>query len=249
MALLVTTNRQITSETDHPSGPHPAAYARPAKESYVGPWLPEPLLTTPDVAEDVELAESVSMAMLLVLETLTPTERAVFVLREVFESGYDEIAEAVDKSPSAVRQIAHRARAHVAARRPRGVVSPAETRAALEAFQRAVETGDLQSLLDILAPDVVAMSDGGGVKQAVLRPIVGAERVARLLAAGLDMVGAEASLEPVQVNGCPALIMRLNGEIDSVVAVRVEGGLVTGLYSVRNPEKLSRVERETALSR
>jgi RNA polymerase sigma-70 factor (ECF subfamily) len=201
------------------------------------------------VAEDVELAESVSMAMLLVLETLTPTERAVFVLREVFESGYDEIAEAVDKSPSAVRQIAHRARAHVAARRPRGVVSPAETRAALEAFQRAVETGDLQSLLDILAPDVVAMSDGGGVKQAVLRPIVGAERVARLLAAGLDMVGAEASLEPVQVNGCPALIMRLNGEIDSVVAVRVEGGLVTGLYSVRNPEKLSRVERETALSR
>jgi hypothetical protein len=201
------------------------------------------------VAEDVELAESVSMAMLLVLETLTPTERAVFVLREVFESGYDEIAEAVDKSPSAVRQIAHRARAHVAARRPRGVVSPAETRAALEAFQRAVETGDLQSLLDILAPDVVAMSDGGGVKQAVLRPIVGAERVARLLAAGLDMVGAELSLEPVQVNGCPALIMRLNGEIDSVVAVRVEGGLVTGLYSVRNPEKLSRVERETALSR
>jgi hypothetical protein len=201
------------------------------------------------VAEDVELAESVSMAMLLVLETLTPTERAVFVLREVFESAYDEIAEAVDKSPSAVRQIAHRARAHVAARRPRGVVSPAETRAALEAFQRAVETGDLQSLLDILAPDVVAMSDGGGVKQAVLRPIVGAERVARLLAAGLDMVGAEASLEPVQVNGCPALIMRLNGEIDSVVAVRVEGGLVTGLYSVRNPEKLSRVERETALSR
>ena len=93
------------------------------KESYVGPWLPEPLLTTPDVAEDVELADSVSMAMLLVLETLTPTERAVFVLREVFDVGYDEIAEAVDKTPAAVRQIAHRARAHVAARRPRGVVS------------------------------------------------------------------------------------------------------------------------------
>jgi RNA polymerase sigma-70 factor (TIGR02957 family) len=219
------------------------------KESYVGPWLPEPLLTAPDVAEDVELADSVSMAMLLVLETLGPTERAVFVLREVFDLGYDEIAEAVDKSPSAVRQIAHRARAHVAARRPRGVVSPAETRAVLEAFQRAVETGDLQSLLDILAPDVVAMSDGGGVKQAVLRPIVGADRVARLLAAGLDMVGAELSLEPVQVNGCPALIMRLNGEIDGIMAMRLEGGLVTGLYYVRNPEKLSRVERETALSR
>lgn len=219
------------------------------KESYIGPWLPEPLLTTPDVAEDVELADSVSMAMLLVLETLTPTERAVFVLREVFDLGHDEIAEAVDKSPAAVRQIAHRARAHVAARRPRDVVSPAETRAALEAFQRAVETGDLQSLLDILAPDVVVLSDGGGVKQAMPRPVVGADKVARLLATGLDQVRAAASLLPVQVNGYPALLMRIDGEIDGVLAVRVEGGLVAGLYYVRNPEKLSRVERETAVSR
>jgi RNA polymerase sigma-70 factor (TIGR02957 family) len=217
------------------------------KESYVGPWLPEPLLTTPDVAEDVELADSVSMAMLLVLETLAPTERAVFVLREVFDLEYDEIAEAVDKSPAAVRQIAHRARAHVAARRPRGAVSPAETRGALEAFQRAVGTGDLQSLLDILAPDVVVLTDGGGVKQAALRPIVGADEVARLFAAGLDMVGAEMSA--VQVNGCPALIVRLDGEIDGVVAVRIDDGFITGLYYVRNPEKLSRVERETAVSR
>ena len=219
------------------------------KESYVGPWLPEPLLTAPDVAEDVELADSVSMAMLLVLETLTPTERAVFVLREVFDLGYDEIAEAVDKSPSTIRQIAHRARAHVAARRPRGVVSPAETRGALEAFQRAVETGDLQSLLNILAPDVVALGDGGGLKQAVLRPIVGADRVARLLAVGLPRIGREASVEPVQINGSPALIVRLNGEIDDVLAVRIDDGLITGLYIVRNPEKLSRVERETAVSR
>jgi RNA polymerase sigma-70 factor (TIGR02957 family) len=219
------------------------------KESYIGPWLPEPVLTAPDVAEDVELAESVSMAMLLVLETLAPTERAVFVLREVFDVGYDEIADAVDKSPAAVRQIAHRARAHVAARRPRGVASAAETGAALAAFQRAVETGDLQSFLDILAPDVVALSDGGGVKQAVLRPIVGAEHVARLLATALAIVGAELSLEPAQVNGSPALIMRLNAELDSVVAMRVESGLVTGLYTVRNPEKLSHVERETMLSR
>src|SRR6266480_3153954 len=104
------------------------------KEAYVGPWLPEPLLTSPDVAEDVELADSVSMAMLLVMETLTPTERAVFVLREVFDLAYDEIAEAVGKSPAAVRQIAHRARDHVAARRPRGTVSRAETRDALDAF-------------------------------------------------------------------------------------------------------------------
>src|SRR4051794_18504216 len=209
------------------------------KESYVGSWLPEPLLTAPDVAEDVALADSVSMAMLLVLKTLGPVERAVFVLREVFDLDYDEIAEAVDKSPAAVRQIAHRARSHVAARRPRGVVSPAETRGALEAFQRAVETGDLQRLLDILAPDVVLLGDGGGVKQAVPRPIAGADKVARLLAAGLATIRARMSVEPAQVNGCPALILRLNGELDSVVAVRVEEGLVTGLYAVRNPEKLT----------
>jgi RNA polymerase sigma-70 factor, ECF subfamily len=219
------------------------------KESYVGPWLPEPLLTAPDVAEDVELADSVSMAMLLVLETLTPTERAVFVLREVFDLAYDEIAEAVDKSPAAVRQIAHRARAHVAARRPRGVVSPAEYRGALEAFQRAVETGDLQHLLDILAPDVVFLGDGGGVKQAALRPIVGADRVARLLAVAMPRIGGDVSVEPVQINGCPALIVRLNGEIDDVVAVRIDDGLITGLYIVRNPEKLSHMEQETALRR
>src|SRR3954464_8585469 len=162
------------------------------KESYVGPWLPEPLLTAPDVAEDVELADSVSMAMLLVLETLRPTERAVFVLREVFALDYDEIAEAVGKSPAAVRQIAHRARAHVAARRPRGIVSPAETRGALQAFQRAVETGDLQSLLDMLAPDVVFLGDGGGVVQAALAPVVGAEMVAHVL----GRIAAAVSLEP-----------------------------------------------------
>jgi RNA polymerase sigma-70 factor (ECF subfamily) len=219
------------------------------KESYVGPWLPEPLLTAPDVAADVELADSVSMAMLLVLETLTPAERAVFVLREVFDVAYDEIAEAVGKSPAAVRQIAHRAREHVAARRPRAVVSPAETRAALQAFQRAAETGDLQRLLDILAPDVVFLGDGGGVVQAVLAPVVGATRVARLLAVGLRRLPAAASLQPAQVNGYPALILRLNGEIDTVIAVRIDDGLVTGLYAVRNPEKLSHMGQETTLRR
>ncbi|TYK52625.1 RNA polymerase sigma-70 factor [Actinomadura decatromicini] len=219
------------------------------KESYVGPWLPEPLLTAPDVAEDVELADSVSMAMLLVLETLAPTERAVFVLREVFDLAYEEIAEAVGKSPAAVRQLAYRARGHVAERRPRGVASPAETRAALQAFQRAVETGELQSLLDILAPDVVALSDGGGVRHALPRPIVGADKVARLLAAGWWKDDVERSVELVQVNGGPGLLVRADGEIDGVVAVRVENSYVTGAYHVRNPEKLSRVGQETTLSR
>jgi RNA polymerase sigma-70 factor (TIGR02957 family) len=219
------------------------------KESYVGPWLPEPLLTAPDVAEDVELADSVSMAMLLVLETLTPTERAVFVLREVFDLDYDEIAAAVDKTQAAVRQIAHRARAHVAERRPRGVVSTADTRRALEAFQRAVETGDLQSLVDQLAPDVVLLGDGGGVVQAVVRPIVGADKVAGLLAVGLPKLPSAVTVELVQINGGPALIVRLDGVIDDVVAVRMDDGLISGLYIVRNPEELSRVERETAVSR
>ncbi|MEV4569949.1 RNA polymerase sigma-70 factor [Nonomuraea sp. NPDC049419] len=219
------------------------------KESYVGPWLPEPLLTAPDVAEDVELADSVSMAMLLVMETLGPTERAVFVLREVFDLDYEEIAQAVGKSQAAVRQIAHRARSHVSARRPRGTGSPAEHRTALEAFQRAVETGELQSLLDVLAPDVVALSDGGGVKHALLRPVVGIDNVARLLALGWWKRDAERSTELVQINGGPGLLVRVNGEIDGVVAVRVENGYVTGAYHVRNPEKLSRVERETAVSR
>ncbi|MGY0233777.1 RNA polymerase sigma-70 factor [Longispora urticae] len=219
------------------------------KESYVGTWLPEPLLTAPDVAEDVELAESMSMAMLLVLETLTPTERAVFVLREVFDLDYDEIAGAVDKSPAAVRQIAHRARAHVAARRPRGVASRAETRDALAAFQRAIETGDLQGLLDLLAPDVVLLGDGGGVVKAVLRPIQGADKVARLMAAGLPRLDGVVSVEAVWVNGGPGLIIRRNGEVDDVVAVRIDDGLVSGLYVVRNPQKLSRVEQETTLSR
>ncbi|MEV6159029.1 RNA polymerase sigma-70 factor [Nonomuraea sp. NPDC052129] len=215
------------------------------KESYVGPWLPEPLLTAPDVAEDVELADSVSTAMLLVLETLQPTERAVFVLREVFDLDYDEIADAVGKSPAAVRQIAHRARGHVAARRPRDIVSPTETRAAIKAFQRAIETGDLQRLLDILAPDVVLLTDGGGLKQAALAPVVGADQVAHVLG-NLTPV---ALLQPAQVNGRPALIVRLDGMIDTVVTVRIDGGLITGLYAVRNPEKLSHMEWETTVSR
>jgi RNA polymerase sigma-70 factor (ECF subfamily) len=189
------------------------------------------------------------MAMPLVLETLQPTERAVFVLHEVFAVDYDEIAEAVGRSQAAVRQIAYRARGHVAARRPRGVVSAEQSRAALTAFQQAVETGDLQSLLDILAPDVVALSDGGGIKHALLRPVVGADHVARLLAVGWWRRDAERSVELVEVNGAPGLLVRIDGHIDGVVAVQVEDGHVTGAYHVRNPEKLSRVGAQTTLSR
>ncbi|MEV4680505.1 RNA polymerase sigma-70 factor [Streptomyces kurssanovii] len=218
------------------------------KEAYVGPWLPEPLLTAPDVAEDVELAESVSMAMMLVLETLSPTERAVFVLREAFDVGYDEIAAAVDKSPAAVRQIAHRARRHVDARRPRQAVTAGQTRAALESFRRALESGDTQELLDVLAPDIVLMSDGGGIKQAALRPIVGADKVARFMMGGLGKNKRLITVSPTVVNGSPALLVHLDGEIDGIMAISVEDARVTGLYFVRNPEKLNRVESETPLT-
>ena len=206
------------------------------REAYVGQWLPEPLLTTPDVADDVSLAESVSMAMMLVLETLSPTERAVFVLREVFDFSYSEIAAAVDKTPAAVRQIAHRARRRVEARRPREVVSTAESQAALESFRRAVDTGDVQGLLDVLAPDVVVIGDGGGVRQAALRPIVGVENVVRYLTGTLARADGTLSAEPTVVNGGPAL------------AVRRDGARITGIYYVRNPHKLSRITSATPLT-
>ncbi|MGI5473252.1 RNA polymerase sigma-70 factor [Streptomyces sp. CA-132043] len=218
------------------------------REAYVGSWLPEPLLTTPDVAHDIELAESVSMALMLVLETLPPMERAVFVLREAFDIGYDEIAEAVGKSPAAVRQIAHRARRHVDARRPRRVVSANEGQAVLESFHRAIDTGDPQALLDVLAPDVVLMSDGGGIKHAALRPVTGAERVARMFAGGIGKFEDTLTAEPTVVNGNPALLVRLDGEIDGVMAIRVQDARITGLYYVRNPEKLSHVTSVTPLT-
>jgi RNA polymerase sigma-70 factor (ECF subfamily) len=217
------------------------------RESYVGPWLPEPLLTSPDVAEDVELADSVSMAMLLVLESLNPTERAVFVLREVFEFGYDEIAAAVDKTPAAVRQIAHRARAHIDERRPHGDATPSEHQEALEKFLQATATGDVQALLDVLSPDVVLITDGGGVKQAALRPILGSDKVTRWLSAVAtrdDMV-----TEIVQVNGTAAVRVLIDGELDSVGTLLLEGGLVTGIYWVRNPAKLARLDAVVALTR
>jgi RNA polymerase sigma-70 factor (ECF subfamily) len=219
------------------------------KESYVGPWLPEPLLTAPDVAEDVELADSVSMAMLLVMETLTPAERAVFVLRDVFDLDYDEIAEAVDKTPAAVRQIAHRARNHVAARRPRGGTTAAQARGATAAFQNAVETGDLQGLFDLLAPDVVFIGDGGGVAHATPQPIYGFADVTRFLADGMSHIAGHATVQTAYVNGGLAGVIRIDGAVDTVVALRLEDGLITGFYVVRNPEKLSRMEEETAMAR
>jgi RNA polymerase sigma-70 factor (TIGR02957 family) len=219
------------------------------RETYVGPWLPEPLLTTPDVAEDMELADSVSTAMLVVLETLTPTERAVFVLREVFDVGYDEIADAVDKSPAAVRQIAHRARNHVESRQPREQVSTRQREAILDRFVLAVESGDLQSLMDVLAPDVVLMTDGGGVKQAALRPILGRDKAVRFLEGAATMGGPIDAVHRTLINGRPGLAFVIDGEIDTLLTILVEDGVVAGLYAVRNPTKLTRLEEPVTLTR
>ncbi|WP_281178347.1 RNA polymerase sigma-70 factor [Nocardioides jensenii] len=212
------------------------------RESYVGPWLPEPLLTTPDVADDVELADSVSTAMLMVLETLNPTERAVFVLREVFGFDYAEIAAAVDKSEPAVRQIASRAGKHVQARRPRAT-PPEDTDDVLTRFLAAAAGGDLQGLMDVMAPDVVLFSDGGGLKRAALRPIVGRDKVLRWLNGVMGRDG-EMTVDVAQVNGQPAIRFFLDGVLDVVATARFEGGVATELYLVRNPHKLTRADKD-----
>jgi RNA polymerase sigma-70 factor (ECF subfamily) len=215
------------------------------REDYVGEWLPEPLLTSPDVAEDVELAESVSIAMLTVLETLGPTERAVFVLREVFEIPYDEVAEATGKSAATVRQIARRAREHVAARRPRVRVSRSEQQAVVERFLAALRTGRLEELMDVMAPDVVLIADGGGIAAAALAPVHGAELVARVLANASQYEFASAT---VWLNGAPAGRIEVAGE-PAAVSLVVEDGRVTRVYLVRNPRKLTRLNEPAALAR
>ncbi|MGH9275645.1 MAG: RNA polymerase sigma-70 factor [Acidimicrobiales bacterium] len=217
------------------------------REDYVGEWLPEPLMTSPDVAADVELAESVSIAMLTVLETLGPAERAVFVLREVFDTPYDEIAEAVGKTPAAVRQIAHRARDHVAARRPRRSVTTTEQQEAVDRFLAAVRHGDLQGLLDVLAPDVVVVADGGGLVAAARHPIEGAQRVAAFLMGAART--ADLDISAVWLNGSPGARIDIGGELDTAVSLAVENGRIARIYAVRNPHKLARLHGAAALTR
>lgn len=214
------------------------------KEAYVGQWLPEPLLTAPDAAHDLELAESLSKALMLVLETLTPTERAVYVLREPFDLGYDEIADAVGRPAATVRQIALRARRHIAVRRPHRTVSAEVARKLTESVRRALETGDPQSLLAVLAPDVVLVGDGGGVKRAAVRPITGAAKVVRFITDRLGKKAVTLTCEPVTVNGNAALAVHVDGEFDGILAIGIDGEHVTGLYFVRNPAKLTHTQSE-----
>lgn len=218
------------------------------REEYVGPWLPEPVLTgggdpvsgdlgTGDPADAVALADSVSTAMLLVLETLKPVERTVFVLREVFGLPYAEIAAVVDRSEPAVRQVGARARARVAARRPAREVESQELALVVDRFLGAAAGGDLSGLVDALAPDVVLVSDGGGRVSAALRPIHGADKVLRFLA---GVQPADAVLEVHPVNGSTGLVVLVDGRVDSVVTADLTDGLVSSIYVVRNPDKLAR---------
>ena len=218
------------------------------REDYVGEWLPEPLLTSPDVAEDVELAESVSMAMLTVLETLGPTERAVFVLREVFDVPYDEIAAAVGKTTVAVRQVARRAREHVAARRPRVAVDRFEQRRVVEQFLAALSSGDVDGLMQVLAPDVDVVADGGGLAPAARRPVTGADKVSTFLSK-FSTLAPGAVLDTLVLNGAVGARIVVDGEVDTVISFLVEHGRVSRMYAVRNPHKLSRIDSETTLAR
>jgi RNA polymerase sigma-70 factor (TIGR02957 family) len=216
------------------------------REEYVGEWLPEPLLTRPSFADDLELAERISIAMLTVLETLGPVERAVFVLRDVFETPYDEIARVVGKTPDTVRQVAHRARAHVAARRPRMQVNPAEQLAVVEKFLAAVSTGDVQGLLDVLAPDVVAIADGGGITPAARKPITGAEKLAPLFARAAKVHGLEVTT--AWLNGMPGARIGIAG-LTVALSLVVQAGRITHIYAIANPHKLGRLETVAELRR
>ena len=218
------------------------------REEYVGEWLPEPLLTSPDVAEDLELAESVSIAMLAVLETLLPTERAVFVLREVFDVPYDEIAAALDKSSAAVRQIASRARKYVAARRPRTSVSRAEQERVVARFLAALTTGDVVGLLDVLAPDVLLVGDGGGLVPTVPSPVRGAARLAPVMARFAELAPGTTAVV-VDLNGGVAARIDPGGQNDTAVSFVIEGDRIAQIYAIRNPHKLQRLAEVAELRR
>jgi RNA polymerase sigma-70 factor (ECF subfamily) len=214
------------------------------KESYVGPWLPEPVATDPsgDGEAAAQLADEVSMAMLIVLESLSPLERAAFVLTEVFGMSAPEVADALDRSPAAVRQLVHRARSHVEARAPRHVVDETRHREITERFMAAAKGGDLNALIEILSPDVVLVTDGGGIKQAALRPIHGADKVLRWFAGVLEKPeSATIDFELRQVNGELAIVASTAEGLDGVIFVTVEDDRITALHGIRNPEKLGAV--------
>lgn len=220
------------------------------REEYVGAWLPEPIRTDPDAAEDALLAESVSIAMLLLLETLSPDERAVFVLREVFEFSHREIAQAVDRTEESVRQLARRARIHVQERRKRFDPRPHAAREIADRFLSASATGDIQSLMDMMAPDVVALADGGGRMPVPRAPLVGRARVAHFIAGAARRGLPDMTVDVGAFNGLPSLLFSSGKQPDTLLVIETaDDGLVRKLFIIRNPDKLSLVGRSPALAR
>ncbi|MEU5724252.1 RNA polymerase sigma-70 factor [Micromonospora sp. NPDC047738] len=225
---------------------------RHKRETYVGPWLPEPILTTGDTAEVVTEAESVSTAMLVVLETLSPLERAVFVLKEVFDFSHAEIAEALERSETSVRQAAHRARNHVRARRPRFTADRSRQREVTERFFAAATGGDINALMELLSPDVTLWTDGGGKVRQALRPVVGAGTVAAWFAAigtvtyqGVEP--ADMNVELVELNGGPGIVFSGPGRVIATVTFDFDAvGRITAIHNVANPDKLRAVADGTA---
>jgi RNA polymerase sigma-70 factor (TIGR02957 family) len=229
--------------------------AKTRRESYVGPWLPEPILTGRDVAEDVALAESVSMAMLVVLETLSPLERAVFVLREAFGMPYAEIADILGRKEEAVRQLGRRARDHVQERRSRFDTDESEQHRVTERFLEATSTGDLDALMAVLSPGVTLVADGGGRALAPRRPVRGAEKVARFLLAvateermarflrsvGSEPIVADLRVRVAQVNGGPGILVVSGNKPISALVLDVSEGVIRSIHLVANPEKLAGV--------
>ena len=223
------------------------------REDYVGPWLPEPLLLDDqDPSADVILAESVSMAMLVLLETLSPDERAVFVLREVFGFDYDDIASAVDKSVAAVRQVAHRAREHVQARRQRFTpVDPAQNARIAAEFMAAAAGGDVQTVMSMLAPDVVWTSDGGGKASAARRPVIGADKVARAIVGivGRGMQLPDVRAEMAICNAAPAVVLYAGDRLEGIFTIEIVDGKISNFYAMRNPDKLAAATTVRRISR
>ncbi|MBF8193586.1 RNA polymerase sigma-70 factor [Nonomuraea sp. K274] len=233
-------------------------WAKSRRESYVGPWLPEPISTAPDVAEHAELADSVELALLVVLETLSPLERAVFVLREAFDLPFAEIAEVIGRAEPATRQLARRAREHVEEKRPRYEVGRDERRRMTERFINASANGDIDGLIELLSSGATMVSDGGGKARAALRVITGAENVSRYLlsinspvniARFMASIGlaeiSDLSFGMGMVNNGPAVLISAGGKVVTVLSLVVSDGKIDTIYLIANPEKLGHLTPAT----
>lgn len=216
--------------------------ARVRREEYIGPWLPEPLVTD-DVEENVALADSISMAFLVVLESLSPTERAAFLLREVFDYEYGEVARILDKSEASCRQLVHRARDHVSEHRPRFDATREEAEEIARRFLEAARTGDMEALIDMLAPDATLWSDGGGKVSAAINPVYGAEKVARFMIGINRKAPPNVTSRMITLNGQPGVISYTGDEPYVVAVAEIMDGKVCGIRAINNPDKLKRMPR------